>query len=629
MTRFESQLEAFFCRHRTPTILLLLYSHVVIAGLGAFRNGPAWDEVGHLVAGLEHWDQGTFSLYKVNPPLPRMVATIPIAVSEHHALKIESQAPFFGRPEWTTGINFVESHGARVFDYFAWARISLIPFSVLGALVCLWWAEELFGATAGFCALTCWCFSPSILANAQLMTPDLAAAASGLLAAWTFRSWAKRPSWRSTAIAGLCLGLALICKMTWLLLFLLWPVVWVIVRQGFTEARTGVIREALQLTVAFLVAVYVVNLGYGFEGSFRKLGDYRFVSSPIRGEPFDEWETFPVGNVFRGSFLEKLPVPLPASFVEGIDFQKQEFVAGYWSYLLGEHRQSGWWNFYALAMLWKVPVGFWVLFCLGTLEWLRNLTRVEAAEGVLLAGPALIVLIVVSSQTGFCHHVRYVLPVLPFGAIWASRAIQTLGNGYNFRSAMTVFAFFWGVLSSACAYPNYLSYFNGFVGGTENAPYYMGMGPMDSTFEWGQDLLELSEWVRQSPFVGGLDGVAFGGLGQIRNAAGIPPSWPPVAGDPRKAKDVCQLGPRPGWYAVGIKDVFNESSDFHYFSRLRPFKRIGQTIFVYRVTEHDADVLWKKLYGDAFPRQHCWWRMNPRPLVQETEEVAPAKGEAQ
>jgi hypothetical protein len=38
---------------------------------------PTLDEPAHLVSGISHWRSGDFSLYRVNPPLVRLVATIP------------------------------------------------------------------------------------------------------------------------------------------------------------------------------------------------------------------------------------------------------------------------------------------------------------------------------------------------------------------------------------------------------------------------------------------------------------------------------------------------------------------------------------------------------------------------
>jgi hypothetical protein len=414
--------------------------------------------------------------------------------------------------------------------------------------------------------------------------------------------------------------------------------------------------EFVQLCAMMFVAVWVLNLGYEFDGSFRRLGDFNFVCETLRGTPDGEWEGFPTGNRFRGTLLAHVPVPLPAPFVEGIDFQKNEFAAGYWSYLLGVHRQEGWWYYYLLSLLWKVPIGFWIVGAMGTVEWLRvfgmawlcrssseqaravparfaadagtaqslvpayestidGLGRPSygfsenVAEAALLLVPALTVLGLVSSHTGFTHHLRYVLPVVPFGFIWASRAAVSFKRGYNWSSALTACGLAWGISSSLCATPNHLAYFNELIGGPTNAHYYMGLGPMDSNLEWGQDLLRLAEWNRRNPHIH-FDGVAYGGLGQVRNAAGITGAWPPSGEIPAGEIDVCERGPRPGWYAVSVSRVFSERSDNNYFQHLDPFAMIGHTVYVYRVTEDDADRVWKLLHGDKYDRSQCWWRMS-------------------
>jgi len=43
----------------------------------AWRHSPVAAEYGHLPAGLSHFEIGRFDLYRVNPPLVRLVAAIP------------------------------------------------------------------------------------------------------------------------------------------------------------------------------------------------------------------------------------------------------------------------------------------------------------------------------------------------------------------------------------------------------------------------------------------------------------------------------------------------------------------------------------------------------------------------
>ena len=67
---------------------------------------------------------------------------------------------------------------------FTLARWACIPFSLLGAYVCYRWAADLYGELAGAWSLVLWCFSPNILAHAQLITPDLGATALGVTAGY-------------------------------------------------------------------------------------------------------------------------------------------------------------------------------------------------------------------------------------------------------------------------------------------------------------------------------------------------------------------------------------------------------------------------------------------------------------
>src|SRR5205807_9290989 len=108
---------------------------------------------------------------------------------------------------------------------------------------------------------------------AQLVTPDVGAAAFGVAAGYAYRNWLQEPRWSAAVLAGLVLGLAELTKATWVVLFPLWAVLWAAWR--WPELRgaawPGRLREAGQLAVVLLLGLYVINLGYGFEGSWQRL----------------------------------------------------------------------------------------------------------------------------------------------------------------------------------------------------------------------------------------------------------------------------------------------------------------------------------------------------------------------
>ena len=55
---------------------------MVLVGWIAARKSPVMDEPAHLVPGISHWQFGTFDLYRVNLPLVRMVAAIPVLAAD-------------------------------------------------------------------------------------------------------------------------------------------------------------------------------------------------------------------------------------------------------------------------------------------------------------------------------------------------------------------------------------------------------------------------------------------------------------------------------------------------------------------------------------------------------------------
>lgn len=612
-------------------LLAISLLHVALSLHGSAVHSPAWDEVGHLAAGLEHWELGTFELYKVNPPLPRAVAAIPVLLTTHPRVAIPQPSSFPYRAEWEAGADLIRRSGPGYFQHLTHARWMLLPFSLLGMLVCVRWAWALGGPVAGLCAALIWGVEPNLLAATQLITPDLCASTLGIWLCWRFRLWLLRPTWPAALLAGFALGLCLLCKTTWLLAPVMLLPAWVVWRVSERNAST-IWREAGQLLLAGTLALLVVNAGYGFSGSFRPLRKFTFFSSTLRGGS-GTVAGYPAGNRFRDTFWGRLPVPLPASFVEGVDFQRSEFERGYPSYLLGEHRHGGWWHFYLLVLLWKVPLGFQLLLATG-LGVLLLRPGWPRRESLLLLLPPLILLLVVSSQRGFNHHLRYVLPAFPylvvFAALGAGAAIGTLraclsrGQLANQRdkdsdashpatvgfarrwlgvAALGMLA--WGALASLSAHPHQLSYFNELAGGPDRGYLLAGLSAMDSLHDWQQDTLLLRDWVQRHPDRP-VDGVALRGFPDLTAAAGLTSRTPPagLSASERvnRLRNPCDVGPLPGRYALSIKDVLLPGTPYTYFSRLTPVERVGHTIHIYEVSLADAERVWQELQPEASPR---------------------------
>lgn len=496
-------------------VILLLAIQTTLLAYSAYVHSPTINEPGHLVAGLSYWKFGRFDVYNVNPPLVKMVAALPVIACGYE----EDWSGFYtglgARPELRMGEDFIAANGERSFLLFMLARWACIPFSWLGGIVCYLWARDLYGRPAGVIACAVWCFEPNILAHASLMSPDAHATSLGVAACYTFWRWLTKPTWTQTFVTGVVLGLAELSKTTFILFYPLWPIMWIVYRWA-DRAQMRLLdwgREAGMLTVRMAIGLSVLNWGYGFEGSFQQVGEYRFVSEMLtgrdvepgpyasgsRGSPSEDG----VPNRFSATIFEAIPVPLPYHYVTGIDIQQRDFEHYRRpSFLMGAWRDHGWWYFYIYACGVKTSLGLWVLACVILASHARRASRtrrLRKRDEFILLFPAVVVFVVVSSKTGFSEHFRYALPCFPFVFVWLSsilwidfKALGRFNCGESnrlsriaaFGSSVVAIGLIWFVTSSAWIYPHSLSYFNELAGGPLAGPQHL----LGSNVDWGQDM---------------------------------------------------------------------------------------------------------------------------------------------
>ncbi|MEZ6051669.1 MAG: glycosyltransferase family 39 protein [Planctomycetaceae bacterium] len=456
--------------------------------------------------------------------------------------------------------------------------------------------RPLWGAF-GLLAVILWCFSPNILAHAQLVTPDVGTTALGVASTYTFWRWLKQPSWARASLAGLTLGFAQLTKSTLVIFFVSWPLLWLVDRLLRRQSLPR--REGMQLALLLVLGVYILNLGYGFQGSFNRLDSYQFVSRTLIGTLPEGVTT---GNRFTEWGLGFVPVPLPRNYLLGVDYQKKELEnrgQRQRSYLHGQWRDHGWWYYYLYAMAIKVPVGTWLLAALACAVRLHTRTYgPQWVDELVLIVPLLAILVLVSSQTGFNHHMRYALPAFPYFFIWISQAGRAFLLAMSKLRMAVAVAMTLSVGSSLWVYPHSLSYFNELVGGPLGGPAHL----IDSNIDWGQDLLYLRDWLQAHPEAQPMRIAYFGNISP--EIAGMPIETPPGGGPtkagetdftvpPEKGETPCDYGPHPGWFAVSVNHLqgvtWNIGADYRYFRRFTPMARAGYSIMIYHITVEQAD----------------------------------------
>ena len=583
-------------RSRRLILASLLVIHAMMLGYGAWIHSPGWDEVGHLPAGVSYWQLGNTDLYRVNPPFVRAIATLPLTLLDIDMDWRWAPDDTLSRPEFDMGRQLWERYGRDAYHFLTWARWACIPFSLCAAGVIYLWSNDLYGPTAGLLSAALWCFSPLVLANAQMITPDTGAAALGAGACYLFWKWLDEPAWDFAVAAGFALGLAQLTKFTWVILFVLWPSLWLLRRVvARNDSSGGGIRnEGGQFAVSMVLAVFVINLGYGFEGAFQQLGEYRFVSGTLAGNELPDGRHHPrTDNRFEDTWLAAVPVPVPDNYVLGIDRQKLDFERGFDSYLRGRWRDHGWWYYYLYGLGVKEPVGFLAL--LGLTLGISFSNRWQWRDELILLAPSVLILALVSSQTGFNHHVRYLLPAFPFVFVWMGKLWdqQRVSRRWRFSAAALLVL---GIAPSLWVFPHSHAFFNGLVGGPLRGHDHL----LDSNIDWGQDLLPLSRWLKAHPQVE-LDGVAYS-LDHLLPLEdfGIPESEPPRGWDFSKEEPLPtgdernQVGPQPGWWAVFVRPLRESHGHYDYFRQFEPVAIVGYTVYIYRLTPGDVERYWER-----------------------------------
>src|SRR5690242_9640834 len=85
---------------------LMLLAHAALVLHSAWSDFVVVDEAGHIPSGLSHWQTGTFTAYRVNPPLPRMLAVIPVLAARPQLDYRELDSRAGVRCEWNLATRF-------------------------------------------------------------------------------------------------------------------------------------------------------------------------------------------------------------------------------------------------------------------------------------------------------------------------------------------------------------------------------------------------------------------------------------------------------------------------------------------------------------------------------------------
>ncbi len=461
--------------------VLILLINICLSVSSAFHKSVTVDEFSLLPSGLAILDNGAFQIDAGVPPLAKALMAMPVFFSTSgYTMPDPDRESVSG---WELGGKFAVANYANYHAYFLRARIMSMVMLVLICLAGFSLASRLYGPWGGLVAAVFICFSPNLLAHGRLATTDIYLAAAVLGILLSFDMFFKEPSWPHALLLGFMLGIANLCKFTGILFFIILPVVVVLIfaaqKKGIGQANKypTITRTSVWMTiVAVFFALFIINGGFLFKETLRSLGAFQF----------------------KGDFLlllqkilpSWLPVPVPAQYILGLDAQLTE--KGYDAYLLGTFNDTGFWYYYLIGFLVKLPLPLLILPVLA----FATAPGISQREIPLLTLSLLMFLffsVVGHKNIGS----RYLLFLIPIGGVWIGRiavsAINCSKKASISLKALLLSGAVWMMLSVFSVWPHFLPYFNLVAGGSAQGHKYL----LDSNLDWGQDLIGLREYMER------------------------------------------------------------------------------------------------------------------------------------
>jgi hypothetical protein len=485
--------------HRALALALILIASVrIVSTYSVFSHTS--DEPAHVACGIEWLANGVYTWEPQHPPLARVA----VALGPYLIGARPQNTPRVDIYSMTTEGVAILFHGDRYDETVTLARLGVLPFFWVACLVVYWWGLRYYGPAVGVTALFLFSFLPPVLAHAGLATTDMALTAFLGAAFLSCLIWIAQPAWRSGALFGGCMGLAILSKFSTLPYF---PAAIALALVGFylieRPKLSDIAAAARQRIPSFGIAVLTACLLIW--------AMYRFSFGPT-------------------SFGISLPAP---ELYAGIKQVMEHNAEGHPSYLLGQNMRNGVWYYFPLVLAIKTPIGFLFLLALGTALALRKRGRGYRAW-LPLAYSAGILLVALFSHINI--GVRHVLPIYTgFALLAAIVAVRLLETARSLKwVAIAGIPILWFAGASLLCHPDYLPYFNEFAGDhPENIV-------VDSDLDWGQDMKRLAKRLNQAR----ADSVAM--LPFLRElpqgAFGLPPMQTRIDA----------LNPFPGWNAVSL-----------------------------------------------------------------------------
>jgi hypothetical protein len=481
--------------------LLLLLLMAILAGGAALRESVTIDEVSHIGAGVSYLQKLDLRLNEEHPPLPKVLATLPLVLRGTHA--------DYSHISWTVSEKFFPAYlGQWVFGEWlmtkwnnpvpvlAWARLPMLLLTLVLGSVLYVYARRLGGNWGGLLCLSIFVSTPTFLAFGPLVHTDIAVTLFSILTLWRFAEMWQNPDRKNVMLFALSLAGALLSKFTAGILFFAFVAIALSTRWRSVPGQPLAKPEArawrrLRWRVTLrgiLWAALIVYLFY-FVFSLNQTTDV----------------LYRLGHGSAAIPLRRLLMP-PWLYLRGVLMVL--ITASRPTFILGHSYPHGVWFYFPVLFALKSPLGFLGLLVLALVFALRQKRRDEGNAPTIPAELAIhwrVLWVSLIVFTAFCLLSRLDLSIRHFSVPLAllilllaplprlvERLLLSAPTQGRLAAAMVAVLALSCLFTAVRLYPYYFPYINAFSLGH---PAYALVN--DSNLDWNQSLPEVKRFADQ------------------------------------------------------------------------------------------------------------------------------------
>ena len=582
-------------------LLVILLSIFLFQSVVTLKNtNLAFDDPYSITMGyyfLKHMDTSMFVLH---PPLSYILAGFPLLFMDIEMPYSYNECKDIGFYPCAQDMFFNSNNDPEKIGIYS--RIPFIFISLLLGLLLFFFSKELYGTKAAFFSLALYVFSPTILGfNTHVFNDSLL---TFFIFSTVYLLWkllAQGYTRTRLILIGISVGLALASKFTAFLLFPTIILLFLIKIFQYKKNRTRILKKfTIKFILILLISFIVLYSTYFF--SFGTIAE----SIPSRNVELidhsieDKFGKESLNYKLIDFFVHDLKIPMPECLAGVAGQFYMESTSGVKvTYLNGEIYSGGKWYYLFEVLLIKTPISLIIFFLIALFFLIKKGLRKFKSQFIVLL-PILVFLGIHFTRSNYNNGLRYILPIVPFIFVFSSSILnmrlKKKRSDILFKTLISMLLI-WYMLSAVFIMPNYMAYFNEFIGGPENGHNYL----LGANLDQGQDLKKLNNYLKENnigtiklSYHGMFDpsyfNISYEPLPMEYYLPWAPeyrhPSYRPYE-HPEDYKEDCLK--KQGIIAISVTNLHNvflfNKSCFNWLGDYEPIKKIGYTIHVYDITD--------------------------------------------